>query len=569
MNVLELCAKLLIEYKTHPLDSTQLEIPQNRKMWDCSLPCFHFAKQWRETPQQIAEQLAYDMSPLLEHSEIWYRIEAVWWYLNFYLKTSYLATMLFHILEETKQSHARFPPTGETILVESPWPNTNKPLHLWHVRNMLLGNALKNTLKAVGHTVHSVDIVNDRWIHISKSMLAYQLYWNNQLPDCKPDHFVWKRYVKYAQEEKNNPALAQQAQALLQAREEGDDETVALRKLMRERALSWQKETYKKYGISIDKTYYESDHYMLGKVIIQQGINHGIFTRNDNNHIIYIDPKLGEKIVLRSDGTAVYMTQDIALWKVRYEDRSMDRMIYVVWNEQEDHFKCLFNIFKALQLPFAPQCHHLSYGMVWLPDWKMKSREWTVIDADDILEETTATSFEMLKERYPTTPHTKLQKKAVTIALGAIKFFFLKYDANKNFVYDKTSSLRFDWETWPYIQYTYARCCSILKKSDCAHIDFNTVDKTAYSCDEERQLLAALVWFPSTLEHAARTYQPYLIARFLLDIAATYNSFYHAVPVLAEEDEQRRFARLWLVEATRKILKTWLDILGIDVLEEM
>ncbi len=558
----------LLEKSSTTINPDLLEKPQDRTMGDFALPCFQFAKELRKAPQQIAQDLAQELTNHLDQNSSIEKIVATWPYINFFTKTAVLAENLLQEITEEWEHYWIWEKKNERILIESPGPNTNKPLHLWHVRNMLLGNSLGNVLAFAWYDVHAIDIVNDRWVHICKSMLTYKLFWNNEQPDIKSDHYVWKRYVRFAQEVAENPSLNEDAQSMLQQREAWDKDTVELRDLMRQRCISWQQETYKRFWTQIEKAYYESDHYLKWKAIVEDWVKTWLFTKNEKWHLTYNDEKLWDKIVLRSDGTSIYITQDIALWKIRYDDRTMDRMIYVVWNEQEDHFKFLFSIFKVLGLPFADKCHHLSYGMVALPDGKMKSREWTVVDADDIAQETHQQSYDMLKERYPNLSIEELHARAEKIAMWAIKFFFLKYDAVKNFVYDKDSSLRFDWETWPYIQYTYARCCSILEKAK----SYNLLNEVAYDLlkeDEERLLLIHLNEFWDAIQEAANRYQPYLVARYTLELAHLFNSFYQKHTVVDLDNPELSRVRVSLVQATQTVLKSGLELLWIDVLDKM
>lgn len=538
-------------------------------MGDAALPCFQFAKQFRKAPQQIAQNLATQLTEKLLTDGVIERVVATWPYINFFVKTAALAEQVLSEIKEEGEFYGIGEKRDEVVLIESPGPNTNKPLHLGHVRNMLLWNALGNILSFSGYDVHAINIYNDRGVHICKSMLAYKLFGNNENPDIKSDHYVGKRYVRYAKEAKENPELEQQAQTMLEQREAWDKDTVDLRSLMRDRCINGQAETFKMFWTDIEKDYFESDHYIKWAAIVKEWVDSGLFTTKENWSIIYTDEKLWEKVVLRSNGTSVYITQDIALWKLRYDDWSMDRMIYVVGNEQEDHFKFLFSIFKALDLPFADKCHHLSYGMVALPDGKMKSREWTVIDADDIVTETHEQSYTMLKERYPELGEEELNRRASIIWMWAIKFFFIKYDAVKDFIYDKNTSLRFDGETGPYIQYTYARCCSILKKAADTSLSTKNVDYALLTQPEEKLLLVHLNEFADTIQESGERYQPYLVARHALETAHLFNSFYQKHMVVNGENKALSSARCALVEATQTVIKTWLQLLWIDVLEEM
>lgn len=560
MNLKKHLAPILAIYQ---LDPALLEVPQDRTMGDLAMPCFTLAKQFKKSPIVIATEMAAQIQPTWPLEQV----QATWPYLNFFFDTTWLAQQTISEIQASADAYGTWASTGERILVESPGPNTNKPLHLGHVRNMLLGNALKTVLQYAGHKVVSVDIINDRGVHICKSMLAYKKFGNGEQPSKKPDHYVWDRYVRYDQELKQNPKLSEEIQTMLQKREEWDTQVRELWNTMRTRALDGMAETYKRFGTHIDKAYYESDHYLKWKAIVQEGLDTGIFSQGANGNIMYHHETLWDKVMLRSDGTSIYITQDIALGKLRYEDFSMDRMIYVVGNEQEHHFKFLFEIFKTLGYSFADKCHHLSYGMVELPDGKMKSREWTVVDADTMVEEMISLSQTVLKERYPLLDQKELDRRSEVIAMGAIKYFILKYDANKNFVFDKNTSLRFDGETGPYLQYTYARCSWLSRKGQ--QIDSAPTDRSILSSQKAKLLLLHLGEFPATVQQSAEKYQPYLIARYLLDLAQLFNSFYQSERVVDEENLIGTATRLVLVWAVQQVMGNGLKLLGIETLEEM
>lgn len=386
--------------------------------------------------------------------------------MNFFVNSTWLAKQVIVAVVEQGDRYGAGNKKGEKIVIESPGPNTNKPLHLGHVRNMLLGNSLAAITEFAGYDTIKVDIVNDRGVHICKSMLAYERRGNDEVPTKKSDHYVGDRYVHYAQEVEKDPTLEKDIQTMLQQRESGDTDVRALREKMRERSLQGMQETYARYGCHIEKPYYESDYYMLGKELIGQGEKDGIFIHNEKGNLIFSDEQLGDKVVLRSDGTSVYVTQDIALGKLRYEDWNMDRMVYVVGSEQEMHFKFLFAIFKALGYTFADKCYHMSYGMISLPDGKMKSREGNTVDADTLADDMHKQSYTLLHERYTDLREDELHTKAEQVAMAAIKFFILLYDSKKDFVFDREASLRFDGESGPYLQYTYARIESIKHKAE-------------------------------------------------------------------------------------------------------
>lgn len=547
----------------HALDPLLLEVPQDHTMGDLAFPCFTLAKQFKKSPIQIATDLAAQM----EATHPVQKILATGPYLNFFFNASWIAEQVIEQIIKEWVNYGRGNEASERILLESPGPNTNKPLHLGHVRNMLLGNALGNILQFVWHEVITVDIKNDRGIHICKSMLAYQLFGNNELPTKKSDHYVWDRYVRFAQEVEKNPELLEQAQTMLQQREDDDESVRKLWNTMRDWVLEWIAPTYARYWTTIEKSYFESNFYKQWKQVVVDGLKSDLFTTKENGNIIYEDETMGEKVVLRSNGTSIYITQDLALGQIRYEDYTMDRMIYVVGNEQEHHFKFLFSIFNALKLPFAQKCHHLSYGMIELPDGKMKSREWNVIDADTLANEMHELCKSMLTERYPELDANELERRAEIIAMGAIKYLIIKYDATKNFVFDKEQSLRFDWETGPYLQYTYARCSALLAKWKT--LEGSKIDRSLLTSEKAKQVLLQLGNFQATVSKAAESYQPYLVARYLLDLSQLFNSFYQSERVFNEENLIGTNTRLMLIRAVQQVMGNGLGLLGIGTLDEM
>ena len=403
-------------------------------------------------------------------------------------------------------------------------------------------------------------------------MLAWIKEWNLETPEDawkKPDHYVGDWYVRYAQMEKENPEIAEEAQALLRKREAWDEETLRVWKLMRDWALTGIRETCDSFWIEIEKAYFESDHYLKGKAIVEQWLQEWVFERNEKWHIVYQSPKYWPKVVLRSDGTTTYMTQDIWLWKVRADDRNMDRMIYVVGNEQDQHFALLFEIFQALWYSFADQCYHLSYGYISLPDGKMKSREWNVVDADTLYDTITAQALANVQERYTDISEQEAYTRAQRIAMAAIKFFIIKYDAKKDFVFDREQSLRFDGETWPYVLYTYARGRSILRgyEWDTSNL---TISHDLLDTDLTAHQLAILVGqFTETVARAASLYQPYLVARYCVDLASLFNTWYHNTKVLDLSDPSVTQSRLALVDRVSSTIKEWLWLLWIETIEVM
>ncbi len=538
-----------------------LEVPPDPSLGDFAFPCFSLAKELQKSPNQIAQELSRCLkAPFLE------RIEVKGAYLNFFVKKDQLTHDVLSLVLKQKEKYGSDTPKKELLMLESPGPNTNKPLHLGHARNMILGNALVNLSRFLGYKVLRVDIVNDRGVHICKSMLAYQKFGKGKQPNRKSDHFVGDFYVKYSQEAEKNPLLEKEIYKMLQQWEEGNKEVRALWKKMNGWALQGFEETYARYGTTIDKAYFESDHYEKGKTIVDDGLKKNIFAKDEKGNIIcdLTQEGLGKKVVLRADGTSIYITQDLALAVLRYKEKKMDKMIYVVANEQIHHFKSLFAILEKLGYPFAKNCYHLAYGMVYLPEGKMKSREGNVVDADDLADEMFTMAVAELKRRYKHISQKELSARAEAIGIGAVKFYMLKYDALQDFTYDPKASISFEGETGPYLQYTHARLCSILRKAGKGtdEIDHNLFDK------DEHELIKQLGRFGDAVRDAAKQYRPHILARYLLDLGQAVNSYYTTHLVL-HENRKLAAARLALITAVKTVLATGLRLLGILPLEEM
>lgn len=498
-----------------------------------------------------------------------YKIQFIGAYLNFFVNPQTLATELIPIIATQKERFGAGENKRQRLMIESPGPNTNKPLHLGHVRNMLLGNALEEIARFAWYDVVRVDIINDRGVHICKSMLAYQMFGNNAEPDKKGDHFVGDWYVLFDKKNKEDPSMEDKAQEMLRAWEDGDPEVRSLWKKMNDRAITGMQETYARYWVTIDKAYAESDHYLKWKDVVQKWLEQGIFVRDEKWNIVFIDETQDiKKVVLRADGTSIYITQDIVLAELRYDDYKMDKMVYVVANEQIDHFKALFAIFKKLGYHFAEQCFHLAYGYISLPSGRMKSREWTVIDADDVADSMHADAVALIQQRYPELAPLAAHTRAEQIAMGAIKFFMLKYDVFKDFVFDIEESLSFEGETWPYLQYTHARCCSVLQKADLDLDIRSDVDFALLQADEERLLLLHLYWFAQCVAHAAEKYTPDNVARYALTLAQLFNNYYQKHQFLVD-DQALQDVRLSLVASVRQTMENALRLLGISAPQQM
>ena len=481
----------------------------------------------------------------------------------------------------------------DVVMVEYSSPNTNKPLHLGHVRNNLLGYSVAEILKASGNKVYKTQIINDRGIHICKSMLAWKKFGNSETPvltGMKGDSFVGKYYVKFNDEykkeistliadgkseedaKKQAPILIEAQQMLLRW-EAGESETVALWKMMNDWVYEGFKITYKNLGVDFDTLYYESNTYLLGKDVIEDGITRGVFFKKEDGSVWcdLTDEGLDEKLVLRSDGTAVYMTQDIGTAIQRVKDHSdINGMVYTVGNEQDYHFKVLFLILKKLGFSWAAQLYHLSYGMVDLPSGKMKSREGTVVDADELMVEMTDTAKNISQELGKLEGYSEEEKSDLyrIIGLGALKYFILKVDPKKRILFDPKASVDFQGNTGPFIQYTYARIQSILRK---ATFDYSQqVSTSSVSLHiKEKELIKQLELYPDIIQQAADNYSPALIANYTYDLVKEFNSFYQNVSILGESNEIKKRLRVQLADKVANVIKSAFSLLGIQVPSRM
>ena len=514
-------------------------------------------------------------------------------FLNFVVADSYWQNFL---LKNYKSETFGYSPIREDkpVVVEYSSPNTNKPLHLGHIRNNLLGWSVAEILKANGYAVKKVNLVNDRGIHICKSMLAWKKFSNGETPQSsgmKGDYLVGKYYVAFdkaykeeianlvsngmekEEAEKNAPILLE-AQAMLKRWEEKDAEVVDLWKQMNAWVYAGFDETYNKLGIDFDKVYYESETYLLGKDLVNKGLEQGVFYRREDGSV-WIDltkDGLDEKLLLRKDGTSVYMTQDLGTACLRHDDFGSERLVYVVGNEQNYHFAVLKLVLEKLGMEWAKDLYHLSYGMVELPNGKMKSREGTVVDADDLIAQMIETAKAQTEEHGKTEGFTSEQASELysQLALGALKYFILKVDPKKNMLFNPEESIDFNGNTGPFIQYTHARIRSIIRKSE----NFDSMkmpssDEKVEFNSKEKEVLNCLFSFPSVVRQAGETYSPSLIANFAFDLAKNFNAFYQDTPILRENDEAKRNMRLRLSYFTGATIKTAMHLLGIDVPERM
>ncbi|WP_293946483.1 MULTISPECIES: arginine--tRNA ligase [unclassified Sphingobacterium] len=510
-------------------------------------------------------------------------------FLNIVLSDDYWVALLNDTI--VAKDFGIFPANGKKLMVEYSSPNTNKPLHLGHIRNNLLGYSVAEILKAYGYEVIKANLVNDRGIHICKSMLAWQKFGAGETPEStsmKGDHLVGKYYVVFDKEykkeievlkaegqsedeAKKNAPLMKEAQSMLQKWEAGDEEVISLWKTMNSWVYAGFEKTYKQLGVDFDKYYYESNTYLLGKDIIQEGLEKGVFFKKDDNSvwIDLTDEGLDQKLVLRGDGTSVYITQDLGTAQLKYDEFKMSESIYVVGNEQDYHFKVLFLILKKLGKSWADGLFHLSYGMVDLPSGKMKSREGTVVDADDLMAEMLKTAQERTEELGKTEGLEENAKAALynTIGMGALKYFLLKVDPKKRLLFDPNESVDFQGHTGPFIQYTHARIKSVLSK---AEFDADSPVSVLPSISSyERDLIQQLGAFPETIEASAQEFSPAQLANYIYEVAKLYNKFYHEETILKAEANDVKNFRLHLSAAAAKVIAKGMGLLGICVPERM
>lgn len=562
--IADILAKFLSNINPEEIES-YLEIPPPEIDFNYALPCFRLAKVAKKAPTDIAEEL----KEKLKNIDYFEKVRVSGPYLNLKIKPKFILESIFKAKEDfgrirtikAKKSKQ------QRVIIEYPSPNTNKPLHFGHIRNMLLGKSLSNLLNYMGHEVFQVNLNNDRGIHICKSMLAYNKWGQNKQPDKKSDHFVGDYYVKYNEMKNRDEKLEEEAYELLRKWENGDNETIKLWRKMNSWALNGHKQTYKKLSISFDKEYYESDLYLKGKQIIETGVKEGIFEKLEDGAIIArlkAKYNLDDKILIRSDGTSIYITQDVFLAYEKKKDFNFDMSIYVVGDEQIQHFKWLFAILDLLG--FKGNNYHLSYGMIALPSGKMKSREGTVVDADDIIEEVEQLAYSEVNKRYKELPESEKLKRSEIIGLAALSFYILKYNPTKGFIFKPDESISFEGETGPYIQYCFARIESIIQKSGI--IISPEINYELFQHEKEISLIKQMNYFPEVIKNAEINYSIHLIAQYLLSLCQDFNSFYTSCQVLSEDKELEK-ARLLLIRCVQIIIKIGLTILGIKTLDQM
>ena len=573
--------KDIISFK-YGIDKNIIEFQKTRKEFegDLTLVVFPFIRIFKKSPEEICNEIGCLLSKQIMFISSFNVIKG---FLNIELNNNFWIESIIKISKTKNYGITKKNNKSDTTLVEFSSPNTNKPLHLGHIRNIVLGDSVSRIIEATGKNVKRVQIINDRGIHICKSMLAWQTFGNGETPEkanMKGDHLVGKYYVKFNQEYNkelaelrgqgysedeciNKSRLNKEAKELLLRWESNDSEVIKLWSQMNNWVYAGFNETYKKLGVTFDKNYYESETYLLGKDLIEEGLKSNVFYKKEDNSV-WVDLTefgLDEKLLLRSDGTAVYITQDIGTAIQRFKDFKFSEMVYTVGNEQNYHFDVLFKILKKLNYSWSNMCHHLSYGMVDLPEGKMKSREGTVVDADDLLKHVLYSSIELSNQ---------LNKKNVlsnedhkVISLAAIKYFLLKVDAKKNMMFNPKESIDFNGNTGPFLLYTYARIKSLIRKNN-TKIEIKKVEINSI----EKDLIKKIIEYPEVIRDSAISYNPSLICNYIFEMVKIYNRFYQNNEILVD-DKLTRSLRLTISEEVSKIIKSSSDLLGFKVLEKM
>ncbi|MBR6110687.1 MAG: arginine--tRNA ligase [Bacteroidales bacterium] len=571
--------------------SVQLSATRKEFEGDLTLVVFPFLKASKKKPEETAQEIG---DYLVANASEVEKFNVVKGFLNMVIKKGHWVSALNNILADDNFGKKTPTPESPLYMVEYSSPNTNKPLHLGHVRNNLLGSSLCRILEACGLRVVKTNIVNDRGIHICKSMLAWKLFGNGETPESsgkKGDHLVGDYYVKFDKEyraqvkelmsqgqseedAKKNAPLMVEAQQMLKKWEDGDAEVRALWEKMNNWVYAGFDETYKRMGVSFDKIYYESQTYLDGKAKVNEGLEKGVFYRREDGSVWADLTKdgLDEKLLLRADGTSVYMTQDIGTAQQRFRDYDISRMIYVVGNEQNYHFQVLSILLDRLGFKWGKDLVHFSYGMVELPEGKMKSREGTVVDADDLMDKMVEDAKQMSLElgKLQDCSEAEVDEVARICGLGALKYFILKVDPRKNMMFDPKESIDFNGNTGPFIQYTHARICSVLRKAAEMGITLpNKLNEDLQISDTEGMLIQSLASYPDVVAQAGKEFSPALIANYIYDLVKQFNSFYHDFSILKEENEDVRAFRLLLSKSVAKVVKSGMGLLGIEVPERM
>ena len=573
------------------LTEKDVQLQETRKEFagDLTVVVFPFTRYSRKSPEETAKELGEYLKQNIEEVETYNVIKG---FLNVVISSAYWIEVLNDVAKEDKYGYAK-EPSGKTYMIEYSSPNTNKPLHLGHIRNNFLGWSVSEIQKANGHNVIMVNLVNDRGIHICKSMIAWEKFANGATPEStgtKGDHFVGDYYVRFdkeykaqikelmeqgktEEEAKKEAPILLEAQEMLRKWEAGDEKVVSLWRTMNDWVLKGFDETYKMMGISFDKVYFESQTYKKGRDIVLKGLADGVLYRKDTGSV-WADltgDGLDHKLLLRDDGTSVYMTQDIGTAYDRFNEFNMDQEIYVVGNEQNYHFQVLSLVCKKLGFDWADKIKHLSYGMVELPEGKMKSREGTVVDADDLIEEMIHTARATSEELGKLDGYTKEEAEDVyrKVALGALKYFILKVDPKKTMMFNPKESIDFNGNTGPFIQYTYTRIKSVLRKAEEAGVKIVPGDIHTALTEKEQNLVKLIAKLPAVVKEAGDNYSPALIGNYAYELAKEFNQFYHDYSILKEENEQVRNLRLLLAQQCSVAIQNAMGMLGIEMPERM
>lgn len=556
-------------------EEVPLENPPDPGMGDLGFPMFMFAKKFRKGPPVIAREVAEILSGDVELAE-YGRVQSQGPYVNVFVSREKATESVLKNILLSPESYGKTKSlSGRKIMIEFSSPNTNKPLHLGHLRNDALGESVSRILKFLGAEVYKVCIINNRGVHICKSMLAYKKFGNNETPESlgvKSDRFVGDFYVKFAKWASEDPGAEAEAQEMLRKWEAGDPDTVALWKKMNNWAVSGMERTYKRTGVSFDKYYFESDTYLLGKDAIAKGLEEKIFYKDEEGTtwVDLTEENLDKKVLLRKDGTSVYITQDIGTAIQRHNDWPFDQLVYVVGSEQIYHFKVLFLVLKKLGYSWADMLYHLSYGMVNLPEGRMKSREGTVVDADDLIDSLRDMAVEEIKVKNREEAVGDINDVAEKIALGALHYFLLQVTPSKDMLFNPKESLSFNGDTGPYLQYMGARITSVLKKAEAspsvqgAVSDYSLLDE-----EYEWELLKLLAKFPDVVDEAGRNMDPSRIALYLYELSKGFSRFYHECPILDEKNPVLSKTRLDLAKAVLVVLKNAMNLVMIPFLESM
>ena len=573
------------------LTEKDVQLQETRKEFagDLTVVVFPFTRYSRKSPEETAKELGEYLKQNIEEVETYNVIKG---FLNVVISSAYWIEVLNDVAKEEKYGYAK-EPSGKTYMIEYSSPNTNKPLHLGHIRNNFLGWSVSEIQKANGHNVIMVNLVNDRGIHICKSMIAWEKFANGATPEStgtKGDHFVGDYYVRFdkeykaqikelieqgktEEEAKKEAPILLEAQEMLRKWEAGDEKVVSLWRTMNDRVLKGFDETYKIMGISFDKVYFESQTYKKGRDLVLTGLADGVLYRKDTGSV-WADltgDGLDHKLLLRDDGTSVYMTQDIGTAYDRFNEFNMDQEIYVVGNEQNYHFQVLSLVCKKLGFDWADKIKHLSYGMVELPEGKMKSREGTVVDADDLIDEMIHTARTTSEELGKLDGYTKEEAEEVyrKVALGALKYFILKVDPKKTMMFNPKESIDFNGNTGPFIQYTYTRIKSVLRKAEEAGVKIVPGDIHTALTEKEQNLVKLIAKLPAVVKEAGDNYSPALIGNYAYELAKEFNQFYHDYSILKEENEKVRNLRLLLARQCSVAIQNAMGMLGIEMPERM